>query len=186
MFQTLDNSINTALEIFDRELSTLSFDSSKTVSFMLTENLNSDFLSTECCGSGVYFFELRLPNDYRFGKKTTTILQNIKKQWKHHSVKGMWSPGIKDTRVNAHKNFLGEWIPFYIGKSRNLDKRIREHIFQDREKTTFGMKLKARKNLYGLEFRVNYIKIDVKNYDMIVPYVESTFRNKYNPIVGKQ
>ncbi len=186
MFQTLDNSINAALEKFDRDLSTLSFENSKTEIFILSEDLNIDFISSDCCGPGVYFFELKSPDDYRFGKKASTILQNIKKYWKHRSVRAMWSPGIKDSRVSVHKEFIDGWIPFYIGKSRYLEKRVREHVFQDRGKTSFGMKLKARKNLYGLEFRISYIKIDVKNYDMIVPYVESAMRNKYNPITGKQ
>ncbi|WP_157970322.1 hypothetical protein [Albibacterium indicum] len=85
----------------------------------------------------------------------------------------------------AHKE-LKEWIPLYIGKSRNIASRIHGHIFRELDKTTFAMKLKSRENLYGQRFRISYIKLDVNNYDMLVPYVERRLRNKINPIVGKQ
>ncbi len=48
------------------------------------------------------------------------------------------------------------------------------------------MKLKARKNLYGTKLRVNSLKLEVENYDVIAPYLENLLRNKWNPIVGKQ
>ncbi len=47
------------------------------------------------------------------------------------------------------------------------------------------MKLSTRNNLHGYTIRVSTIKIDVINYDIIVPKIESYFREKFNPIVGR-
>jgi hypothetical protein len=48
------------------------------------------------------------------------------------------------------------------------------------------MKLKARENLYCSIFRVSWIPLNVKNYDMIAPAIEVALRNRFNPIIGKQ
>lgn len=193
IYKELDYTINTALDVFKTHLSNVSFPAHEAVHFTLNKELVSLELPKEFEKQGVYFFELKLPYSSGYGVKTETIVNNIIKGWKHKSTKGIWSPGVKQSRLNAHLregtkkyNFAGEWIPFYIGKSRNICKRVNSHIFQDAGKTSFGMKLKARTVLYGLEFRVSCIPIDVEHYDMIVPYVERHLREKLNPIVGKQ
>jgi len=74
----------------------------------------------------------------------------------------------------------------YIGKSRNIGSRIHGHIYKELHKTTFALKLQARKNLKNEIFRLKTIRIDVKNYDAIVPRIEWQLRNKINPLIGKQ
>ena len=44
----------------------------------------------------------------------------------------------------------------------------------------------ARKNLKDETFRLSAIKIEVENYDAIVPRIEWQLRNRINPIIGKQ
>lgn len=193
IYKDLDNKIKSAIEIFESQVEDIRFPTEQAIYFRLNEELTELNLPDAYMQSGVYFFEMKLPSGQGYGVKTATKLQNIIKQWRHSSVRKLWSPDVRQIRLNAHFDkvskkytFESEWIPFYIGKSRNVAKRIREHIFQEAHKTTFGMKLKARKNIYGLEFRVSTIPITVQHYDIIVPHVERLMRNKLNPIVGKQ
>ena len=64
--------------------------------------------------------------------------------------------------------------------------RITEHIHQVKDRRTFSMKLKARTNLHGNVLRVSWIPLDVVNYDMIAPAIESMLRDRINPILGRQ
>lgn len=92
---------------------------------------------------------------------------------------------MKKSRIHAHSQF-NEWIPLYIGKSRNIGGRITEHVHQVKDRRTFSMKLKARTNLHGNVLRVSWIPLDVVNYDMIAPAIESMLRDRINPILGRQ
>jgi hypothetical protein len=53
-------------------------------------------------------------------------------------------------------------------------------------KPTFAMKLLARENLKEHTFRLNKIRLDIRNYDAIVPKLESQLRERINPLIGKQ
>ncbi len=188
MYNTLDQAIKSALENFNNQLEEVSFDdSSKTFSFTLGQNRDKlEELAVDKNLPGVYFFEMKVPSHTNFGKDVKIILQNFKNLWSHPDYHKRWTPSVKDSRIKVHNSFKDDWIPLYIGKSRCLGKRIKEHIEMDLTKTTFAMKLNARKNLHGIKFRVRYIKIEVNNYNMIVPHVESRLRDRYNPIVGRQ
>jgi len=149
--------------------------------FTIAENI------TEICGKahaypGIYFFEIKNMNQ---STDVSGWMQEFGAAWQHPDYHMQWVPGIKKGRIKKHLS-IGEWVPLYIGKSRNVGNRINEHILKELTKTTFAMKLKARKNLYGTKFKVNGLKLDVKNYDVIAPYLENLLRNQWNPIVGKQ
>jgi hypothetical protein len=81
---------------------------------------------------------------------------------------------------------LTEWFPLYIGKSQSIAKRVKEHIDLELKKPTTAMKLLERVNIYGAKFRISTIKINVNNYDLIVPEFENYFRDKINPIIGRK
>lgn len=68
----------------------------------------------------------------------------------------------------------------------NIQKRIINHLNLSQDSRTYAMKLKSRKNLYGLNFRVQHLELNVSNYSFIAPHLEKLFRDKYNPIIGKQ
>jgi hypothetical protein len=79
-----------------------------------------------------------------------------------------------------------QWLPLYIGKNKDIYKRIIEHIDLSPEKNTYAMKLRHRINTHGLEFRVTTLEFEVTNYDFIIPHIERSLREKYNPLIGKQ
>jgi len=131
---------------------------------------------------GIYLFEIK---NTELNPDARVWMAAFKTLWRHPDYDRKFTPGIKAIRTKTH-SLINEWVPLYIGKSRNVGNRINEHIIKELTKTTFAMKLKARKNLYGSIFRVKILKMDVENYDVIVPFLESVLRDKLNPIVGKQ
>lgn len=134
--------------------------------------------------SGIYPIEIK-----NSGKNDSfeDWIENFKSIWlgENNCYEKCFTPNIKKKRVVSHSE-LDEWIPIYIGKSKNIKNRLFEHFFKKLHQTTFSLKLLERKNLYGNQFRISTIKIEVRNYDIIMPIIENELRNKINPILGKQ
>lgn len=149
--------------------------------------LNQSFLKSDIDNlsySGVYLIEIK-----NSGEKDNfeDWIQNFKSIWlgENNCYEKCFTPNIKKKRIVTHSE-LHEWIPIYIGKSKNIKNRLSEHFFKKLHQTTFSLKLLERKNLYGNQFRISTIKIEVKNYDIIMPIIENELRNKINPILGRQ
>jgi predicted transposase YbfD/YdcC len=175
--RAIDNSITNEANALKEIISSLIFE--PVIEFQLGTNMPG--IPTNIFNKqGIYFFELKI-NEQNI--EAGVWLENFSKLWKEGKV--TWVPGIKKRRILAHQS-LTEWIPLYLGKSKNVGGRITEHIHQIEGKTTFSMKLKARQNLLNEKFRVSWIPLNVKNYNMIAPAIETELRNVKNPIVGKQ
>lgn len=107
--------------------------------------------------------------------------------WKDAAYVRQFTPNPKEKRVAKHRGgHLEEWIPLYLGKSKRISKRIWEHVNLPMEKPTTALKLASRANMDLNNFRFSTIQIDVTNYDLIMPQLESSLRNKHNPILGRQ
>jgi len=132
--------------------------------------------------SGIYLLEIKNNGTY---SSFSEWVENFKSEWEHEEYLRRFTPNLKKIRIRAHKE-LSEWMPLYIGKSKNISSRIHDHIYKELEKTTFALKLMARRNLINETFRLKTIKIEVENYDAIVPRIEWQLRNRINPIIGKQ
>lgn len=132
--------------------------------------------------SGVYLLEIR--NDKKSDQFELWI-DSFREKWEDEKYMRKFTPNIKKKRIKTH-NDLKEWVPIYIGKSKNIGSRVHGHLYTELNKTTFALKLLARENLFNESFRLHTIKINVENYDAIVPRIEWQMRNKINPIIGKQ
>ena len=134
---------------------------------------------------GIYFFEIKKNTSVDFSEwieKFKLKFRGEKKEFLHK-----FTPNIIEKRVSYHlKQENSEWVPFYIGKSKDIKKRVSDHIETTLGKPPFALKLLGRRNLIDETFRLSYIPIKVTNYDVIVPLVEKTLRDLKNPIVGKQ
>ncbi len=185
MFTKIDNAINEELAKLKPVIDDLEFDEDSALMFELNEEVGT--ICNNHRFQGVYFFEVKLPACQNGEKTPEDLLDEFVTLWRDSAYHMKWTPGIKQSRLLANKQIASEgWIPLYIGKSRDVGKRVNDHIMMNLAKTQFAMKLKSRKNLYTYMFRVRFIKIDVLHYDMIVPYVERELRNRLNPIAGKQ
>lgn len=131
---------------------------------------------------GVYLIEIKNNNEF---KSFNLWIEKFKLEWEDEKYFKKFTPNLKKIRIKEH-NELSNWIPIYIGKSKKIKNRIHGHIFSELHKTTFALKLLARENFKNDTFRLSTIKVNVKNYDAMVPKIEWQLRNKINPLIGKQ
>lgn len=186
IIEEFDSNITAYINQLKEKIKDITFDNSLSIPFKVSDELESKELFTYEKKQGVYLFELNLESGNLTGKKKTTQINNFAKQWKKKKNDSFFSSSIIKKRLVMRQDYTEQWLPLYIGKSKDIYKRIKEHIELSPLKNTYAMKLKHRPNLQGLEFRVSIIELDVKNYDFIVPYVERLLREEYHPLIGKQ
>jgi hypothetical protein len=177
--QKIDSEINKQLELLKEEVKLI--DLEDICEFKL-DDAGDKIPWDDLVYKGIYLFEIK--NDNRFTDFKEWI-NDFKEIWETDDYRYKFTPNTKKLRIKAHKD-LNDWIPIYIGKSRNVGSRIHGHIYKELNKTTFALKLLARTNLKNQTFRLKAIKVDVHNYDSIVPKIEWQLRNRINPIIGKQ
>lgn len=112
-------------------------------------------------------------------------IEEFRLEWEHSDFLKKFTPNFKLKRIAQHRH-LNEWMPLYLGKSKNVGKRVLEHINLELDKTTFALKLKARPSMKNRIFRLHTLRLPVKNYNLIVPALESALRDEFHPLVGKQ
>jgi hypothetical protein len=151
--------------------------------FTLSQDIDFSFLS-KLEYSGIYLIEIKVKEEF---VNLDSWINHFTCLWHDENYKKHFVPNVKIKRVKRHTS-LCDWFPIYIGKSKNISTRIKEHIDLKLSRPTTSMKLLERKNIYGFEFRIKTIVIpqSVKNYDVIAPFMESHFRNKISPILGRQ
>ena len=179
---------NYKIEAIDQSLSKIDLELNEiagTLEFITIKEFELTEQTSKICDStynsnGRYIFEINYHDRSLNVEEWMTQFSN---DWKNFSI--TWVPGIKKIRVSKHES-LDNWIPIYIGKSKKVGTRINEHVIKKIDATTFAMKLKSRTNLYGRKFRVRWIPLNVTNYNMIAPALESKLRDIYNPIIGRQ
>ena len=131
---------------------------------------------------GIYLVEIQNDSDHESFKDWVEEFQT---EWEMKEYKMRFVPNLKKKRIKMHSE-LKEWMPIYLGKSRNIEKRIYEHIFIDLHRNTFALKLNSRENMHDKNFRLSVLKVETANYDWVVPKLERYFRDKINPLIGKQ
>jgi len=131
---------------------------------------------------GIYLMEIQNNSNHETFKEW---VEEFQAEWEMEEYKWHFVPNLKKKRIKMHSE-LNEWIPIYIGKSRNIEKRIYEHIFIDLQRNTFALKLNCRENMHDKNFRLSILKVETANYDWVVPKLERYFRDEINPLIGKQ
>ncbi len=178
---SIDQCISNCLTGLPEAIETIEFNESIT---FLIEKADEVIKYPKMQYPGIYLLEVsNFSKTSDFGQWSEDFL----KKWQHDDYKRKFTPNSRKMRLKAHlQSSKFEWVPLYLGKSRNIGKRVHQHIHLGIEKPTFALKLKARKNIHDLTFRLSFIKIDVKNYNVIMPLIESQLRNRINPILGRQ
>lgn len=119
----------------------------------------------------------------------TDWISTFRDEWMHEMYRDMFVANPQKKRMKLHlaAGHLKEWMPIYIGKSKNISSRLREHISMELGKKTFAMKLDARPTMKTRQWRFSTISLEgVENYGVIAPQMESALRDCYHPIVGRQ
>ena len=159
IIKEFDNNISSYVNQLKEKIKDITFDTNKSVEFTISQQLDTN---------------------------RSTCIINFANDWTKKNKNSFYSSTIIKKRLKLREGFDNQWLPLYIGKSKDLYRRIKEHIDLSPEKSTYAMKLKHRKNLEGVEFRFTTLEFDVTNYDFIIPYVERSLREEYYPLVGKQ
>lgn len=181
-----DTKISKYIEELKADLIDIRFNTEEGIKFVNSFELESENIFTHKKEQGIYLFELNLDSENLVGEKKATRITNFAKSWAKKKNDSFFSSSVIKKRLKYRSDFNEQWLPIYIGKNKDIYKRIIEHIELSPKKNTYAMKLKHRTNLHGLEFRVSTIEIDVDNYDFIVPHIERTLREVYHPLIGKQ
>lgn len=143
-------------------------------------------------GSGIYIFWANFSNWHRAeNSKLKERLNDFSKIWDEPQKENIkYSPRSNKGNIEywVKKNHsLGKKLPFYVGKSEKLWSRVAQHIKLEGEKSTYALKLKARKNmLSGIKFNVVLLPLHTeKEGYFLVGLVEKMIRKKLRPIIGK-
>ncbi|ALM21994.1 hypothetical protein AAT17_12505 [Nonlabens sp. MIC269] len=133
---------------------------------------------------GVYAFFIK--------PKSPSFKTEFEDIWLNNEIKKY--PKVVKSRFNNTQEISDGFYTFYLGKSEKVDSRVHEHIFHGPEKTTFSLKLNARKN-FLIQYELYYSKFEFPELaavpdkaitQFIITRIESQLRNKMNPWVGKQ
>ena len=140
-----------------------------------------DYEKLNC--KGIYLIEIK--NDYRFDNFNLWI-EDFRNRWEDPKYIQKFVSNLRKGRIQSQGENFEAWIPLYIGKSKLVKSRISQHIFKELNKPTFALKLNARENMRNEIFRISIIRFSTKKYDWISSVLESTLRNRINPIIGRQ
>ncbi len=178
MLTEIDQKLTTINKELTQAAATLKFDPICEFNMTTASNIPWDKLQHK----GIYLIEI---NNSTKHQTIGDWVEAFQAEWELEEYKRRFVPNLKKKRIKMHSE-LKEWMPIYLGKSRNIKKRVYEHIFIDLHRNTFALKLNSRENMQNKSFRLNILKIDTENYDWVVPKLEKYFRDKINPIIGKQ
>ena len=149
---------------------------------------NIDSLNYLSNGKGLYLFLAKFPfRDYEslveFGSKWGVMQDKNAPANCPRFHKG--NSKLKTIRNILKKN---DFIPFYLGKSENLKKRIIEHITVDIDKTVYALKLISRKKIIeNIDFHIGYVDFAINDSSYFcIELLENEIRKIYRPIIGKQ
>lgn len=114
-------------------------------------------------------------------------IEELRGEWEHEDFKKRFTSNFKKKRIEHHsKKPLAKWMPLYVGKSKHIDKRVLEHVSLGLDKNTFALKIAARPSMANRSFRLQTLRCDARNYNLIMPRLESAIREHIHPLIGKQ
>jgi hypothetical protein len=132
------------------------------------------------------------PGIYRIDIATASAHTNFdswitqfRADWDLEEYKALFTCTTKDKRIRRH-GILNQWIPLYLGKSKNVARRVKEHLTLPLKARTFALKIHARPKMAERKFRLHTLPMNITHYDLIAPVLEKALRDRFNPIVGKQ
>lgn len=174
-----------SITAFDRNLSSL-FERFSAIAGEVTFNPICELDDYETIARqqypGIYLIEIKVLERHPSFNAWAVWFQS---EWVRPEYERMHVPNPKKKRLSVHSE-LAEWVPLYIGKSKNIAKRVWEHIHLKLEQPTTSMKIGRRANMANQRFRLSTVRVDVENYDLIMPKLEAALRDKHNPILGRQ
>lgn len=112
-------------------------------------------------------------------------VDEFRAEWEHVDYLKMHTANFKVKRIAKHKE-LREWMPLYLGKSKNVSKRVHEHLHLPLAVPTYALKINARPLSARRKFCLHALHVPVVNYDILATKLESSLRERFHPLIGKQ
>lgn len=140
---------------------------------------------------GLYFIDVRFPFE------DEECLEDFGTQWglaKSKNEDFPDSPRFYKGKVKSNLSNLNsrEFVPFYLGKSKNVQKRLTEHLNDEAKTGTYSLKLKDRNTktptfFNDFQFRASWMTFNIDDAAYFcIELLESAIRKKLNPLIGKQ
>jgi hypothetical protein len=149
---------------------------------------NTEWVNELPNGTGIYFFEIKFPSsDIKWDKVISSFGKDWG-EWKENKEGNTPEFQVARSKVISSQTKNNDWIPLYIGKSKTLKSRIKEHVINPTNITTSALRLGQRKTeLNSHNLRLSYIDFDLTNEEYkMIHILEESLRKKLNPIIGKQ
>lgn len=134
---------------------------------------------------GIYRIDVKVNKPIRDGAALSRWKRRFAGEWDHADFVGKNTPTTKIRRMAAHVELL-DWMPVYIAKTKNIARRVAEHMDLALGRRTVAMKLRSRPMWNEREFRLSTIHLPVTHDELIAPRVEAELREHVNPLVGRQ
>jgi hypothetical protein len=131
---SFDLKISSFVEEISDKIKEISFNQEQATTFVLTNDLDSKSLFKNTKKQGVYLFELNLDSPNLVGTKKETKIKNFANDWSKKKNDSFFSSSVIKKRLLLRENFNEQWLPLYIGKNKDVYKRIIEHIELSPEK----------------------------------------------------
>ena len=129
----IDNVLSSQMDLLKYEIDRLEFE--KVCEFEIQPNAIEVPLD-KMDYPGVYLFEIKADN-----QKDTydSWIKKFVSEWTDEKYLKNFTSNPKKTRYKKHTE-LSEWMPVYLGKSKKIKSRVKQHLFQELSQKTFAMK----------------------------------------------
>lgn len=142
----------------------------------------------ECISAcpGLYYFDIAFPF------RTDSEFDHFLERWGRKGGGSLQTATARayTKRASQHKEKvrLGQPVPFYIGKHKNIRSRVTQHLTGSSESGTYGLKLLSRSELLkGCTIRVGGVAlVATREGYFCVEFLESALRSRLHPVVGRQ
>lgn len=152
------------------------------------EVCETDQISVPFNGSGIYMFWANFSEWNKSNKPWDALLSEFLDNWDKPEENISYFPKSNRKRSILGNYDINDFVPFYLGKSKNLADRVNQHLYLEPNKRTYALKLNHRCDLLrGIIFEINWLPLETtKSTYFLVDKVESILREHFMPIVGKQ
>ena len=137
-------------------------------------------------GLGVYFFDIQFP--FRTEDAFFDFIEMWGAKGSANAQKGTSRTYPKRAKNHIEKVKAGEFVPFYVGKNKNVRSRVTQHLTGAANSGTYGLKLLSRAELLkGCKPRASGAIFDISPEAYFsIEFLEVALRERLHPIVGKQ
>lgn len=147
---------------------------------------NPDAFVEACTGPGIYHIDVKFPfSTEREFEAWGDLWGRINAP---NGPAGISRFYPKRALHHVSKINSGMFIPFYLGKETNVQRRLNGHAKGKKEASTYSLKLNSRPDVIkGIKFRFGFVPIPAPpDAFYCIALLEHALRERLHPIIGRQ